>query len=205
MAKTQQFSQWYQKWVGLESMTIGNQWSYLDLVSGWTDRGTSTLLNQAVSVFLDEGEQYLEVGTYCGKSVCAALAKNEVSAQIIEPFGLVLPDGDAIEAAWRRNTKTHGVFDRITLHKSTSQSFSGGLPPIGVYYYDGSHEVGDTYHGLTSFEHLLEDRAIIIADDYSMPEVRPDVDRYVAERDNVTLLGITPFKPYNQAVMILER
>ena len=204
MAKTQEFKAWLEDW-NWGDATDKERWSHLDLINGWTDPGALTMLNTIVRDFFQPGDNYLEIGTYCGKSLCGALQDNQGEAQVIDPFGLVLPDGDAIEAAWRRNVAAQGVNDRVQLHRSTSQSFAGKLPLIGLYYYDGSHEVGDTYHGLTTFEHHLSDRAIIIVDDCAMPEVAPDIDKYVNTRPQVTLLGQSPFAPYNQAVMIFER
>jgi len=205
MSDTQTFKEFFTIWRDEHGFKNGTDWTHLDLINGWTDPAALTMLATAVSLMCP-GEHYLEIGTYCGKSICAALEKNNTKhAQVIDPFGIVLPDGDAIEAAWERNTAGQGVRDRIQLHKTTSASFAETLPPIGVYYYDGSHEIGDTYHGLVAFEHFLADKAIIIVDDVAMPEVAPDVAEYVATRSHVELLGHTPFKPYHQAVMILER
>jgi predicted O-methyltransferase YrrM len=205
VADIKTFVKFFNKWRN-EEFFAPRDWSHLSLINGWTDPRALTMLNIAVSEFMEDNEQYLEIGTYCGKSVCAALWANDKRAQVIDAFSLVMPDGDAIEDAWRRNVSEQGVAGRTTLHKTFSQSFKRELPPIGVYYYDGSHEWGMTYRGLVDFEQFLADRAIIIVDDVAMPEVGPDIPRYVAEReDRVKLLGITPFSPHNQAVMIFER
>jgi predicted O-methyltransferase YrrM len=211
MADIQGFQKWFAElqtsssWNAFGSEQDRERWSYLETVNGWGSPGTCTLLSQAVSQFLGASEQYLEIGTYCGKSISAALYDNDKLAQVIDPFGLALPDGDAIEQCWRTNIEKHGIDDRITLHRSLSQTFSDDLPSIGVYYYDGAHEPGCTYHGLVTFERFLADRAIVIVDDVAMPEVAPDVASYVEGHPNITLLGMTPFMPHNQAVMVFER
>ena len=166
---------------------------------------------------MSDPEQYLEIGSYVGRSLVGALKYNNKRAQVIDPFELFLPDGLAIYDTWERTIQAHGVADRVTLHKTLCQSFDGVLPPIGVFYYDGDHDSGHTYEGLKRFERYLSHEAIIIVDDYNIfgghgqraysghevvidRPVKVDVDRWLAENKHAQLIDIMPWE--NQSAVI---
>ena len=204
--------------------------SKLKKIGGWCESHTMNLINFAITECLEEGEEYLEIGSYCGKSLGAALHNNNRKAQVIEPFDLFLPDGKFIQSEWERHLKSLGIRDRVNLHKMDYMNFDGVLPKIGVFYYDGNHELGYTYHGLKKFEPYLSDNAIIIVDDYniggdkislaqtiayclkfnepvykhSSKPVKTDTDRWLSENKNAELIGVTPHTN-SQAIIIYQR
>lgn len=212
MARVDQFKDWYKAYRGSSSWQLAGseedqaEWNeYIKNTGGWCSAGTLRLLNYAVSHCLLDDEQYLEIGTYCGRSLCGALRNNDVLAQVIDPFDLFLPDGKRIREAWEIAINRFDVHDRVTLHRAFAEQFDGDLPKIGVYYYDGSHEVSDSYKNLVLFERFLADEAIVIVDDVAMPEVAPDIVKYVEQRDYIELLAETPFGPHHQSVMIYRK
>jgi len=204
--------------------------SKLKKIGGWCESHTMNLINFAITECMKNGEEYLEIGSYCGRSLVSALINNDRRAQVIEPFDLFLPDGDVIQYEWEETVDLFQMQDRVTLHKMDFMNFNKRLPPIGVFYYDGDHELGYTYHGLKKFEPYLADNAIIIVDDYnihgeepsvmhkikyclkfkeygyaySSKPVKADVHRWLAENKNAELIGITPHLN-GQAVIIYNR
>jgi hypothetical protein len=191
-----------------------------DRTSGWASPCKLAILNYALSL-LGDGEEYLEIGSYTGRSIVGALTGNNKLAQVIDPFELFLPDGAFIYTEWLKTVTDFDVFNRITLHKTLCQNFDGDLPPIGVYYYDGDHDSGHTYEGLKKFEKYLADKALIIVDDYSIyggPAQRPypghrminqnpvevDVHRWLDETPNAILINILPWEN-RSAVISYER
>ena len=92
-------------------------------INGWCAPETMRILNYAVSECLEEKEQYLEIGSYCGKSLIAALSGNDKKAQVIEAFELHLPDGKYIKSLWNKNIDEFGVRDRITLYEADANHF----------------------------------------------------------------------------------
>jgi len=185
---------------------------------GWSCEALCGLINIAVTECLAEGEQYLEIGTFCGRSLVGALYQNNAKAQVIDNFC----DGDKVLAGWNQAVDDFSLRGRITLHKIACEEFIGGLPPIGVFFYDGNHDSGHTYEGLKKYEQYLADQAIIIVDDLEIfgggqqrifpghtlelcLPVKRDVDRWIKENlEKVTLLGVTPWGS-KQAVMLYER
>jgi len=202
----------------------GNKIYYDFQIPGWCHQETMFFLNLVVGHFLNQDEQYLEIGTYCGKSLVAALYKNYAKAQVIEPFEKHLPDGVHIRSKWVENISRFGLGseNRVTLHNEKCEQFDGDLPEIGVFYYDGNHDSGHTYEALKKYEKYLADNAIIIVDDYYIGggdaqtpypgydvvdghPVKVDTDRWVSEnQDKARIVWIMPCENH-QAVILYRR
>jgi predicted O-methyltransferase YrrM len=182
--------------------------------SGWGAAGLMRVLNYALSECLDEDEEYLEIGTFGGRSLCGALQKNEARANVFDHYPF--ESGEEVYADWLKNTKACGLTDRINFFKKNCHTFEGNLPKIGVFFYDGNHDSGHTYHGLKRFARYLSDRAIVIVDDYDIPgggqqvcfpghaphplPVKNDTDRWIRETPQATLHAITPWT-HKQAII----
>lgn len=188
-------------------------------IGGWCVPQTMFLLNVAIS-FLEEDEYYLEIGSYCGKSVIAALDDNSRPAIVIEAFEKHLPDGANIRRIWNENVNKFGIRDRILLINEDCNQFEGWLPPIGLFYFDGNHDSGYTYEGLKRFEKYLSDQAIIIVDDYNIVggteqkiypgysiaeyPVKTDVNNWIQNNSKAKLIHITDWLN-GQAIITYDR
>jgi predicted O-methyltransferase YrrM len=194
-------------------------------VIGWCNPKQGTILNNAVSRFLEKDETYLEIGSFCGKSLVAALHGNNVNAHVIDPLNLKVSTSNT-EFFWNQTVDAYNIRNRITLHRTLSHLFNDELPPIGVFYADGDHDAGHTYNCLKQFSRYFADRAIIIADDYnivgdigyhgiytqkpfpgyeqSTTPVKDDVDRWISETKEATLIDVTPWHT-GQAIIGFER
>lgn len=157
-------------------------------IGGWCSPPTMLLLNTIVSHFMESTDNYLEIGTYRGKSLIAALLGNKVNAWVIDAFEKHLPDGLNIKRIWNENINLFNLRDRITLFEQNCHEFNRPLPPIDFFYYDGNHDSCHTYEALKKFESNLSDNAIIIVDDIMITDdkdtkypVKTDVDRWLSE------------------------
>lgn len=221
MAKTREFQDWFTiTYCDRDGYAAASKAAFQDVQDatvGWAANGLMFLLNSALN-HMEADEEYLEIGTYGGRSLVAALRWNDKRAQVLDPFANTVP---TVRERWELAIDTFGIRDRITLHEVFAERFEAPLPPIGVFLYDGNHDAGHTYEGLKRFEPYLADNAIIVVDDYSIPggwnqtpypgysmnpePVKTDTDRWLAEnRDRATLLALTPWT-HQQAIICYER
>jgi predicted O-methyltransferase YrrM len=178
------------------------------------------LINNITSNFMNDSDYYLEVGSYRGKSLIAALYQNQIRAYVIEAFEKHLPDGLNIKRIWNENIDIFKIRDRITLFEEDYRLFHEDLPSISFLYYDANHDSGHTYEALKKLENYLADQAIIMVDDYYIKEwpqplsypgyektllpVKIDVDRWLIENQYCKLIKITNWIN-GQAIMIYNR
>ena len=134
-------------------------------IRGWAEPEFMYILNTLCG-YLEKDENYLEIGTFCGKSLSAALCKNRKNAIVIDDFGL--QEGHIVESEFKRNISAVSLSERINHIREKAEDFSGILPKIGLFYYDGNHDNGHSYEGLKRYEKYLSDNAIVIVDDYNI-------------------------------------
>lgn len=215
----------FKEWMSRDDWDCFPEFGWDPDVIGWCNPQQGAVLNHAVSCCLEEDESYLEIGSFCGKSLVAALANNEAKAYVIDPQNLVVSDSDT-ESAWNQTVDAYGVRNRVTLYRTLSQYFNEYLPPIGVFYVDGDHDAGHTYECLVKFAPYLTDRAIIIVDDYNLhmdtsitgpyeqkpypgyskssTPVKEDVDQWLNDTKGTDLLSVSPWHT-SQAYILFER
>jgi len=136
------------------------------------------LLNRAAGCLpCDGSECYLEVGTFQGKSLIAALVGNpSVSAVACDNFALFddprLPQN---AAALQRNLTRYGLAGRVQFFECDFKDLLATwhlrqLPAAGVYFYDGAHDEESQYLGIRLAEEVLADNAVVIIDDWRYAE-----------------------------------
>lgn len=134
------------------------------------------LLNLAVSLIPSDGsERYLEVGTYQGKSLIAAMRGNPgrkgIACDNFSEFNDPRAGGGNSEIL-RRNLRRYrlesqvDVFDEDFVSLFRRSKKDRLFPPIGVYFYDGAHDELSQYNGIREAEALLADEALVIVDDW---------------------------------------
>lgn len=222
MANTKKFAEWLSNY-NKEELTKHAVEKYQHIAEsthGWASAQKMYILHHAL-MCMDDDEQYLEIGTYTGRSLVGSLINNDKLAHVIDPFELFLPDGLVIFNHWTETVEKYGVRNRITLHKSLCQNFNDDLPKIGVCYFDGDHDSGHTYEALKKFEKYLADDAIVICDDYKLfggsiqkpyPghkyildfPVKHDVDRWLNENPRYKMIDILGWENHS-AVIIYRR
>jgi precorrin-6B methylase 2 len=149
------------------------------------------LVNLAASL-LEPGESYVEVGTYGGASLIAAMRGNSGDFVAIENFAMQGRDGyentpeTLAENLHRFDAKGATIVEGDAFELLESGAL--GDRRVGVYYYDGPHKTDLSLRGLRLVEPYLAPRALIVLDDWDWESVQAAVSQYVAEEPNVRLL-----------------
>ncbi|MDQ2852496.1 MAG: class I SAM-dependent methyltransferase [Actinomycetota bacterium] len=145
-------------------------------VTGFTGPNELAVLNVAARV-LPADESYLEVGTFKGRSLCAAAQDNDdktfLAMENFMEFGMAGREARAeLEGNIRRYTSERSVtlmegdcFELMT-------ELGSNTKPVGVYFYDGEHTLLAQYLALAVVEPLLADEALVLVDDASWPVVQ---------------------------------
>lgn len=142
------------------------------------------ILNAVVSS-MDEGETYVEVGTYQGGSLAAALFGNDSRAIGVDSF-VEFQQTNSFERT-QENLDYFGVADRVQLNNMDYTEFFKSIPSdliLQVYYYDGAHDYPAQLAGMEAAWPYLHTGSIILVDDYSYPEVNAAINQFVANHAN---------------------
>jgi predicted O-methyltransferase YrrM len=153
----------------------------LDQVPGLARANNLALLNLAAS-HLGPAESYVEVGTYRGTSLIAAMLDNEGKDFVaIDDFSM----RDASRSQLEQNLAR---FDRAGAEIVEGDAFTilrgdalAGRS-VGVYYYDAAHTYEQQLDGLRLAEPHLADEALLIVDDTDWDFVQQAVDDYLREQ-----------------------
>ena len=159
----------------------------LDAVPGLARANNLALLNAAASC-LQPDESYVEVGTYHGTSLIAAMLHNDAELVAIDNWSL----GDGSREQLDRNLARFGFAGRAELIEGDAFETlrSGRLAgrKVGVYYYDNGHEYEQQLDGMRLIEPYLLSPALVIVDDTDWDRVEQAVEDYLAEQPRVTQL-----------------
>jgi predicted O-methyltransferase YrrM len=152
-------------------------------VQGFSSAGELTVLNRAAHA-LPDGEAYLEVGTFKGRSLCgAAVGQPSCRMYAMENFTEFGMAGAEARSVLLTNLADHtNGCDVRLLEGDAFRMLTSGVvdQPVGVYFYDGAH-TGEAHHlALALIEPLLADEAVVLIDDASWPMVERASLRFVA-------------------------
>jgi len=159
----------------------------LEAVPGLARANNLALLNVAARC-LEPGESYVEVGTYHGSSLIAAMFESDADFVALDNWSLGDGSGEQLE----RNLARFDLAGRPTLIEGDAFDTlrSGALEGrrVGVYYYDNGHEYEQQLDGMRLIEPYLVDGALVIVDDTDWERVERAVDDYLAEQPRATEL-----------------
>ena len=153
------------------------RWKQLcDDIAGYTAPNELAVLNLAASM-LEDDEVYLEVGTFKGRSICAAAINNPgktlIAMENFMEFGMA---GQEARTELMRNLGTYTREANVTLVEGDCFKLMADghsvTKPVGVYFYDGEHTLLSHYLALAVVEPLLADEALVLVDDASWPVVQ---------------------------------
>ena len=154
----------------------------VERVPGMTTEHALTVLDLAVAG-LGEGECYLEVGSYRGRSVVGAMLDNPGRPAVaVESFAEFGVEPARARAEVETTLRAFGLADRVRLVVGDAfrRLDRSSVPaPVGVYFYDGAHSRVAQYLGLAMAEPLLAERALVLVDDWSWPQVRSATEAYL--------------------------
>jgi predicted O-methyltransferase YrrM len=149
-------------------------------VGGLARENNLALLNLAASL-LGEGESYVEVGSFKGLSLIAAMLGNRGDFVGIDDFSL----GGGSRALLEANLGRYGLAGHTILEGDAFALLRRGAlgdRRIGVYYYDAAHDYRSQVRGLRLIEPHLAEEALLIVDDTDWPEVARALRDYLARQ-----------------------
>ena len=142
------------------------------MLEGMSGAKTRILYNELCTLkFQDRPTQYLEVGSWKGSTLCAALQFNpHCQGTAIENWALF----GGPKAEFDANLAYFGIGERTTVFEEDAFSLDASKisKKIDVYLYDGDHEEASHYKGIRHFWPVLADQAIVIVDDWNWAAVR---------------------------------
>ena len=174
-----------------------------DIVDGIPNLSTENvlaLLNLAASL-REPGESYVEVGTYYGASLIAAMRDNDGDFVAIDRFAfpaLEVRDRQlpaASRAGLEESLQRFGAQRATILEGDAFEVLEGGTlgdRRVGVYYYDGPHDYDSQVRGLRAVEPWLARRALLIVDDHDWDDVSRGTRDYLAAQPRARLLFEIP-------------
>ena len=162
-------------------------------VPGLTRANNLALLNVAASQ-LAPGETYVEVGSFRGTSLIAAMLGNEQRSFIaIDDFSM----RDASRRALEDNLRRFGLEGVTILEGDAFAILRDDVLPresVGVYYYDAAHTYEQQLDGLRLAEPYLAPRALLIVDDTDWDFVADATRDYLAMEPRSQLILELPGK-----------
>jgi predicted O-methyltransferase YrrM len=143
-------------------------------VAGMASLKKLKLLNLAAGCLPENGKEcYLEVGSFQGKSLVAALAGNShVRAVACDNFTLFDdPNSPKNFDILKQNLASYRLSERVQFFDCDFRELLTSwnvrqLPRVGVYFYDGAHDEESQFLGVRMAEDLLADNAVVIVDDW---------------------------------------
>jgi predicted O-methyltransferase YrrM len=147
-----------------------------DDVAGFTGPNELAVL-QAAAAAMPHDEAYLEVGTFKGRSICAAVQDNSgkdfYAMENFLEFGM---QGVEARDELMSNLSGHAAEANVALLEGDCFRLMADRAlvkkPVGVYFYDGEHTLLSHYLALAVVEPLLADEALVLVDDASWPVVQ---------------------------------
>jgi len=155
-------------------------------VGGLARENNLALLNLAASL-LDQGESYVEVGSFKGLSLIAAMLGNGGDFVGIDNFSL----DDGNRALLEANLRRYGLAGHAILEGDAFTLLRRGAlgdRRVGVYYYDAAHDYKSQVRGLRLIEPYLVPGALLIIDDTDWDQVARAMRDYLAGQPRAELL-----------------
>jgi predicted O-methyltransferase YrrM len=167
------------------------------------------LINLAASL-LDEGETYVELGTYHGASLIAAMRGNEVHDFVaIDNFSIgpvsvrERSNPPATREALDANLTRFGAEGAAIVEGDALELLDRGALEglrVGVFYYDAAHSYEAHLRALQLVEPYLADSALLIVDDSDWEQVGRAIRDYLAGQPRARMLieieGATAGRPW---------
>jgi predicted O-methyltransferase YrrM len=168
----------------------------LEAVPGLARANNLALLNLAAAC-LEPGESYVEIGSYRGTSLVAAMLGNDGEFVGLDDFSMGDGSRDQLEANLRRfDLEGATILEGDAFETLRGDALAGRR--IGVYYYDGAHGYEEQLRGLELAEPHLAERALLIVDDTDWERVAAATTDYLARQPRARLLFSIPGKDNGQ-------
>ena len=171
--------------IAVENANSGNSKINNDILSiqGMSGRHTRHFYNNICSM-LDA--RYLEIGTWKGSSLCAALYNNKISSVCIDNWSY--PGGSTQKAFYENLNKFKGENDVKVIEDSCWNVDPSTIGPFNIYMYDGDHNDDAHYRALAHFMTCLDDDFIYLVDDWNAKIVQTETLKAIDE-NNLSIIS----------------
>jgi hypothetical protein len=135
---------------------------------GMTGHKTRHFYNNLLDI---EDSRYLEIGTWGGSSVCAAMYKNKSTVVCIDNWS-EFGGSDVKDVFFEYFAKFKGKNKTAFIEQDCFKVNVSALKKFNIYLYDGGHSYDDHYKALSYYIDCLDDEFIYIVDDWNWEKVR---------------------------------
>jgi predicted O-methyltransferase YrrM len=149
----------------------------LEALPGLAEPNNLALLNVAARC-LGEGESYVEVGTYRGTSLVAAMLGNPGDFVALDNWSMGEGSREQLDENLTRYSLTATMIEGDAFETLRSDALRGRS--VGVYYYDNGHAYEQQLDGMRLIERYLASPSLLIVDDSDWEKVERAVDDYLA-------------------------
>lgn len=135
-------------------------------IDGMSGKKTRHFYNNLLN---KDDARYLEIGTYKGSSVCAAMCGNKAKVVCIDNWS----EFNGPEYEFLANFTTYkGDNDASFIEEDCYKVDISVLPKFNIYMYDGNHSKDSHYKALIHYYDCLDDMFVFIVDDWNWKDVR---------------------------------
>ena len=135
-------------------------------IDGMSGRKTRHFYNNLLNT---EDARYLEIGTWKGSTVCAAMCGNKGKVVCIDNWSEF---GGPKNDFFKNFNKFKGNNDATFIEGDCYKVDISVLPKFNIYMYDGNHSTESHYKALLHYYNCLDDTFIFIVDDWNFSYVR---------------------------------
>jgi hypothetical protein len=125
-----------------------------------------------------EDSRYLEIGTWAGSTVCAAMRGNSAKVVCIDNWSQF---GGPKQEFLNNFNKFKGNNDASFIENDCFKIDVSTLPKFNMYLYDGDHSFESHYKALTYFIDCLDDTFIFVVDDWNWEGIRLATKKAIAD------------------------
>lgn len=136
---------------------------------GMSGRRYRMFINNLVGYL--EDARYLEVGSWAGSTVCAAIEGNVISATCIDNWSEFGGPREEFLINVRSTLSTTCNTFRLLEEDFRSVDVEN-IGKFNIYMFDGPHEEQDQFDGFSLFQHAFDDHLFYIVDDWNWDRVR---------------------------------
>jgi Methyltransferase domain len=137
-------------------------------IDGMSGQKYRSFINHLVSMC--PNPRYLEVGSWAGSTVTAALSENRASALCIDNWSLF---GGPKDRFFQNINKVLSEKIQFKFIENDFRSVNyGSIGQFNIYLFDGPHQEADQYDGVVLAQPALTDTFFLIVDDWNWRAVR---------------------------------
>lgn len=146
-------------------------------IEGMSGRRYRLLINALIRSLPDA--RYLEVGVWAGSTFCSAIAGNRVRALAVDNFSQF---GGPKQKFYANLADAVGRNTVVSVIEADFRSVDfSAFGPFNVYLFDGPHERQDQYDAMRLPLDALDERFIMIVDDWNHPPVRDGTEAAILD------------------------